>query len=222
MAAMRIAYGLALVGVATAGPATAAEMDGTGEPARPKHTVELGVGAQSALAFGDICYGHSDVLECSPGFFMNGFHVAPRWRASPSFSVGLLGSVSWVSNIGYELHTYWAAEAEGRWHPVVGSNVDPWFGIDAGLMTIVDRYDRTDFFSEQKFVHSSPMLGIGAGIEFQLASILAMGPALRGFMILSDDGRTVGSVVNRAPRYSTQFGVGLAVSGTFLVGDSAD
>lgn len=195
----------------------AAEMDGAGNPSVPSHAIEVGVGGQSALAFGDICYGHSDVLECTQGFFMNGFHLTPRWRVSPPFSVGLLGSVAWVTNIGYELHTYWSAEAEGRWHPVVGGSVDPWLGIDAGVMTIVDRYDRTDFFAEQKFVHSSPMLGVGAGIDFQVASFLAMGPALRGFMIPSDDNRTIGLVVNGAPRYATQFGVGLAVSGTFLV-----
>jgi hypothetical protein len=37
-------------------------------------------------------------------------------------------------------------------------------------------------------------------------------------MIVSDDHRTLGLVANDAPRYGTQFGVGLALSGTFVVG----
>jgi len=196
----------------------AAETEEARLPRPSTHVVEVGFGAQSALAFGDVCYGHTDVLECSQGFFMNGIHLAPRWRVAPAFSVGLLGSASWVSNLGFESHTFWSAEAEGRWHPVVGSSVDPWLGIDAGVMTIVDRYDQTPYSPEQKFVHASPMLGVGIGTDFQLASFLAIGPALRGFLIFSGDDRSVGAVMNRAPRYDTQFGVGLTLSGTLLVG----
>lgn len=195
------------------------EVNGAREASTP-HAVEVGVGGQSALVFGDVCYGHIDVLECSPGFFMSGIHLAPRWRVAPPFSVGLLGSASWVTNMGFESHTFWSAEAEARWHPVVGGSVDPWLGIDAGIMTIVDRYDRTAYFQEQTYVHSSPILGVGVGTEFQLASFLTIGPALRGFLIFSGDDRPIGLVTNGAPRYDTVFGVGLALSGTLLVGGS--
>ena len=151
---------------------------------------------------------------------MNGLHLAPRWRFAPAFSVGLLGSASWVSNIGRESHTYYSAEAEGRWHPVVGGSVDPWLGLDAGVVTVVDFYDATDYFADETYSHAAPMLGLGVGTEFRVASFLAIGPELRGFALLFNDDRRID--LTGRPRYAAAFGVGLSLSGTLLLGERTD
>ncbi len=182
--------------------------------------IELGAGLHAAIAFGNDCRStSSDVSGCGAGGTLFGFHLAPRWRLSPEFSVGALGGLSWSGDSWGNVVTKWfTLEAEGRWHVVGAGTVDPWIGIDAGVVLDVEGVPASDIYPANSFTQAAPMVGGGIGIDIRVASFLMLSPEVRGFAFLFHDGNAFTAPSNGESSIAQQNGVMLSMSGTFLGG----
>jgi hypothetical protein len=135
------------------------------------------------------------------------------------FSVGALAGLSWSGESPGGADTRWyTLEAEGRWHFLGAGTVDPWVGIDAGVVLDVEGVPASDVYPANTFTQGAPMVGGGVGIDIRVASFLMLSPELRGFAFLFHDGNAVSAPLNGESSLTQQNGVMLAMSGTFLGG----
>src|SRR5438445_636434 len=85
--------------------------------------LELGIGPAFMETYGAICHGGGDIEDCTTIAQWAGLRLAPRWRISPLFSLGLTGAFMWSlsahSTYGGDfgpLSLGWLS-AEARIHP---------------------------------------------------------------------------------------------------------
>jgi hypothetical protein len=61
----------------------------------PERPLEIELGGDAIGLFGQTCRTSSDVIMCQPGATWAGFHLAPRWRVSQRWSLGIHGALAW-------------------------------------------------------------------------------------------------------------------------------
>lgn len=180
----------------------------------------IGVGGLAAIAWGDVCRRMlSDVTGCTTGSGFLGVQLAPRWRLSPHWSAGAFGAVAWDGGNDSDSRTWWLAAAEGRFHPFGQGAVDPWLGADAGVVVVTDGLSAGELGPAQTYTQAAPAFGIGLGTDFLLGRAVTIGGELRSYAFTFGAG---GASLNaasfaRAPSYSTQSSIWLAVTVTVLL-----
>jgi hypothetical protein len=174
--------------------------------------IEVGLGALAGMSFGDACYAQGDVVGCSNGAEFAGVQLAPRWRLSRTLSIGALGSVAAGGGVVPDSgsQTWWHAAGEARLHPFDFGGTDLAFGVDAGMVAVIDRVE-----SSQSVSHVAPALGTACALDFEITPTFALGTELRLSALLFPGGDTF-----RTPtQYGPQFGFSLGVTATIRAGE---
>jgi hypothetical protein len=129
-----------------------------------------------------------------------GFALAPSYRFTPRFSLGLITSFAWgpetvvadhfaLGGGSYDLNRRMLRVAgEARHHLALGSSTDWWL---AGELGVADEIYVTNTDSEH---HTAPLAGVGTGIDFHLARSVFVGFDARAQLM-----RFTGGVMQDAP-----------------------
>jgi hypothetical protein len=200
--------------------------------------VEVGVGVFTRKDSADVCQRHSDVTDCT-SFALQGVSLAPRWRLSRPFSVGLLAAWGWgVSGLAgstgsdgsHEDPTLalWRLEAEGRWHPLGSYAVDPWVGLDLGLTGLRDSVSKYvaggQYAGSASATQLGPVGGLAIGLDFHLLSVVAIGLEMRGSV--QSFGHSPPVLLPAEQLYANDYGTHVAwsagLNGTILVGPRSE
>ena len=222
------------VGLAVASPARAQvqELDtrASTPPGAVERPLEVGAGGFVEMGFGQVCQGESDVVTCWPGIGVVGLSLAPRWRLSPLFAVGILGAMGWnMGGIGTMSSDGDHSESglrktrvagELRYHPYGAGPSDLWLGLDIGVSLLTDWID--DFAADGgRVAHASvtrigPRGGVGLGIDLRTTSFLALSFELRGGTESVGGSEPLLLGDRHAPKYGPMTTLSLGVGGTFL------
>jgi hypothetical protein len=187
--------------------ATTAQAEATPRP------VEVGLGPHAGMVFGDLCSRDGDVVGCTQGAGFAGLQVAPRWRLSPALSIGGLGAVALGSGTAdSDSQTWWRGAAELRLHPAGAGSPDLAFGVDAGVVAVIDRAPRMQTQS-----HVAPAFGATVALDFAITQALALGAELRVLSFLFSGGEALPHDLTTS--YGPQLGVALAVTLTIRAGE---
>jgi hypothetical protein len=234
MAAVRWAYGIVLVLGSVSVNARAEPVDTRPSPslAAPR-PVEASVGVFWRNDFGYVCQQHFDVIGCTSVAFQ-GVSLAPRWRLSRPFSVGLFAAWGWgtsglIAEAGDGSHedpalALWRLEAEGRWHPLGTYAVDPWVGLDFGLTGLRDSVKKYgpggQYAQSASATQLGPVGGLGIGLDVHPVSVLAVGIEMRGSV--QSFGHAPPVLLPEEQLYAQDYGTHVAwsigLSGTILAG----
>jgi hypothetical protein len=185
------------------------------------------------MAFGNVCQREGDLDGCTPGTGSAGVSFAPRWRALPELSVGVVGSLplppmsregtqgSDGSHTDIGLQPY-RLLAEGRYHPFGALDTDPWIGAAFGVSALRDFADvygpNGVHVADHSAMQAAPSGELGVGVDFVVASFLALSLELRGAVasyghskeiLVAEQDRTVHDV-------GTLTAVSLGFEGVFL------
>ncbi len=196
--------------------------DAQPEPGPSYARFAVGASGSLGFAFGNSCPAAvDDTVGCPGGFPLTGLRLLPRWRAGEHWAVGL-----WA---GLASHTvresgptdWWDVEAEARWYPFGAGPAEYWLAATAGVVTAVDRVPAHATYAvpsvlppAETYTTVGPSGGVGTGIDWTLASFLALGPELRLIAFGLDTGRTSSA---SHPSYHTHLGFSLGLTLTALL-----
>jgi hypothetical protein len=143
----------------------------------------LGLGTGLALGLSQVEEQSSDTVGSDQSFFRWNLSLAPAYRVSPVWSLGVRGS--WSSDAGARssgevsvTRTFWQLSADARFQP--GGLVGPYLGLGAGQAWAVDN------LGSASAVQSAPLLAAAVGHDFGLLEPLALGVELRGGLAFFD------------------------------------
>src|SRR5262249_13720920 len=157
----------AMACIALLAPAVTARAE---EAPRP---LEIGVGALYGAVFGDACVRDGDVGLCPGGMGFAGAQLAPRWRFARALSVGAYGTAAFGS--GAYPQTWWSAAGEARVHPFELGSADIAFGLDVGLVAVVDHLRADVPNAARSLTTLAPALGGLFGVDFGVSPAFALG-----------------------------------------------
>jgi hypothetical protein len=216
---MRPALGVCILAIMLgSSPAAAEDDDDLGEAGTRERRVahlELGAGGHVGYSSGNTCARiASDVVGCQGGNVFAGLTLAPRWRFDPAWSLGATGAASWADGVslGQSL-SWWRVSLEARWHPQRGAGIDPWLGLDAGVVALVQDVEADELGPDRSYSGVAPALGASFGLAIPLADALALGFDLRGFLHLF--GGSAEDVFPE-PDYENESGLLLQATAIFL------
>ncbi len=170
----------------------------------------------------------SDTVECSSGTSWAGLHLAPRWRASDTLSLGLLGALAWrpatqgtLSSDGSSTsfnQRMWRLSAEARGYPFTPDGWQPWLALEAGVASLRDSITYTGYpgLSDSAVSQTGPVGALAIGVDFLFAPPFAGGLELRGMVIpLGKQPPDLGTSAQQATAYGTLIGASLGLNLTF-------
>lgn len=214
----RTVFGVALLAAFVCCPSV-----GAAPPDAASHPLSVSAGGHLLLTFQDVCRKSSpDTVECSSGTGWTGLHVAPRWRVTRPLSLGLLAGVAWrpssegtVSTLGgtteYRRRML-RLSAEARIRPFDLAPLEPWVGLEVGVVSVRDGIKDTGSLKQEAGVNQTGPIGscaVGADVFF--VPSFAVGLELRGVLIpLGDNPPDLPG--QEATNYGTMLGVSLGLN----------
>ena len=199
------------------------------DPAKPPRlSVRAGGHAMAALG-GNVCrQSSSDTVECGGGLAFAGLQLSPSYRVSPLLSLGLIGSLGWrtsqrgtASSGGTSTdfdQRMWRLTAEATLHPFSPGVADPWFGLEAGVVSIRDSltYHGVPGRSMNAASQIAPCAALAFGTDWFVTSHLGLGIDAR--LMLLGFGKNPPDLVapwEKATSYGVLVGVWLGANVTW-------